>query len=214
MRVMSCLRRYLGVNVLCVLQRELGDAAKVPCLQEGIECRILAEEEVLRFAEDPGLELRAEWVRRASAEGGVCLGALESGRLIAYNWLAYADTPYKPGVYIELHHLYRYSYKTFVRPEYRGRRIAQALHVLADHPGLRGGKRFALNLVEIDNTPSLCALERAGSRRVGYAGFARCFGGLLTFRSPAVRRAGIRFYRPTARRIAARMRSCQQAAGT
>lgn len=207
MSLASCLRRYAGVHFLRVLQRELGvAAAKAPCAPAGIECRVLGEHEVLEFGVDPALELDPAWICNAYANGGLCLGAVENGRLLGYTWLAFRDTRFARGVWIGFDPQLRYSYKTFVRPEYRGQRIAPALHALADRPELRRGRQRAINLVECDNRASRIALERAGSRTLGYAAYARCFGLLIALRSPGLRRAGVGFYRPTRRRIAARMR--------
>jgi GNAT superfamily N-acetyltransferase len=206
MELVSCMRRYLGMNVVRVLQRELG-ATPVPGASGNIECRILSEEQVLGFAFDPQLELSPCWIRNAYAHGGVCVGALERSRLVGYTWLAFEDTQYTAGVWIGLDAKYRYSYKSFVRPAYRGQRIAQALHALADDPSLRRGRRFAVNFVDLDNHRSIAALQRAGSRSIGYAAYAKCFGVVLALRSPALRRAGVRFYGSTPRRIAARMRA-------
>src|SRR5688572_1913890 len=193
MNLASCLRRYFGIHILRVLVRELGTAAAPAPLEDGIECRLLTEREVLDFAVEPALQLDAAWIRNAFANGGACLGALQAGRLIGYNWLAYADTQYARGVWLRLQVPFRYSYKTFVRPEYRGRRIAQALHALADQSELRRGRFLAVNLVDACNHASLAALRRTGSRTLGWIGFSKCLGVVLAFHSPGVRRAGLRF---------------------
>lgn len=216
MSLASRMRRYLGINVVRVLQRELGCAAlgyvAQPRCARNIECRVLSEQEALGFASDPQLELTPPWVRNAYAGGGVCIAAIESGRLLGYTWLAFGVTRYAGGVSIRFDGRFRYSYKSFVRPECRGQRIAQALHALADRPDLRRGRSYALNFVELDNHPSLAALERAGSRTLGYAAYAKCFGMVVAVRSPAVKRAGIqlygrRFYEYIWARIAARIRA-------
>src|SRR4051812_24514994 len=171
MSLASRMRRYLGINVLRVLQRELGTAAQGyaalgyaghPQCARNIECRVLSEQEALQFSNDPQLELTPAWVCNAYAAGGVCIGAIEGGRLIGYTWLAFGVTRYASGVSVRFDARFRYSYKSFVRPEFRGQRIAQALHALADQPDLRRGRSHALNFVEIDNHPSRAALERAG----------------------------------------------------
>jgi hypothetical protein len=207
MKLLSWLRRYAGMHFLRVLQRELGAAAPATCTRPGIECRVLSEYEVLEFAHDPALELAPGWICNAYANGGVCLGAIEGGRLVGYTWLAFCDTRFARGVCVGFDAQFRYSYKTFVRPEYRGARISPALHALADCPELRRGRCRAINLVEADNRASRLALERAGSRTLGYAIYFRCFGMLIVLRSAALRRAGVGFYRPTRRRMAARMRA-------
>jgi GNAT superfamily N-acetyltransferase len=200
MSLASRMRRYLGINVVRVLQRELGCAALGYAAQRhcarNIECRVLSEREALQFANDPQLELTPAWVRNAYAGGGVCIGAIEGRRLLGYTWLAFAVTRYASGVSIGFDGRFRYSYKSFVRPECRGQRIAQALHALADRRDLRRGRTHALNFLEFDNHASFAALERAGSRTLGYAAYAKCFGMVVAVRSPAVKRAGIHLYGP------------------
>ena len=49
-----------------------------------------------------------------------------------------------------------------------------------------------MSFVTSDNFASLSSLERVGARVVGYASYTRVFGMLLAFRSPGVRKAGIR----------------------
>jgi len=204
-RLLPRARRYLGMNFLRVMQHEIGDAARAAGGPRALECRELAEPEVLAFAADPALELDAQWVRGAFARGAVCLGALQQGRLLGYNWLAYGDTPYAEGVWVELDPSLRYSHKSFVRPECRGQRVIQGLHALADRPALWRGRRASVNFVEADNFASLAALQRAGARTLGYATYTKIFGALLAFRSPGLRRAGIRLYAPRPAGIADRM---------
>lgn len=209
MSLASRMRRYLGINVVRVLQRELGCAALGP---RNIECQVLSEQQALEFVNDPLLELTAAWVRNAYARAGVCIGAIEGTRLLGYTWLAFGDTRYACGVSIRFDGRFRYSYKSFVRPECRGQRIAQALHAFADRPELRRGRSYALNFVELDNHASLTALERSGSRTLGYAAYAKCFGMVVAVRSPALKRAGIHLYGPgfyeyVWARIAARIRA-------
>jgi hypothetical protein len=198
-RLLPRARRYLGMNFLHVLEHGVGDAARAADPQRRLECRPLGEDEVLAFAADPALDLDPRWVRSAFARGAVCLGALKDRKLVGYTWLAYGDTPYAAGVWIELDPSLRYSHKSFVRAEYRGQRIIQALHALADRPELWRGRRASVNFVDADNFASLAALERAGARTLGYATYAKIFGALISFRSPGLRRAGIRLCAPPAR---------------
>jgi len=204
-RLLPRARRYLGMNCLRVMRHDVGDATRAAAAPSGLECRELAEPEVLAFAADPALGLDPQWVRGAFARGAACLGALRDGRLLGYNWLAYADTPYAAGVWIGLDASLRYSHKSFVRPECRGQRIIQALHALADRPGLWRGRCASVNFVDADNFASLAALERAGARTLGYATYAKIFGAVLAFCSPGLRRAGIRLYAPRRPGFAARM---------
>jgi hypothetical protein len=206
-RLLPRARRYLGMNFLHVMQHDVGAASRAAGAPRKVECRELSEDEVLAFAADPALELDPQWVRGAFARGAVCLGALQNGRLLGYNWLAYGDTAYAAGVWIELDDSLRYSHKSFVRPEHRGQRIIQDLHALADRPELWRGRRASVNFVDADNFASLAALERAGARTLGYASYARIFGALIAFRSPGLRRAGIRLCAPPPARIADTMQA-------
>jgi hypothetical protein len=206
-RLLPRARRYLGMNFLHVMKHDVGDASRVALPQQRLECRELSEDEVLGFAADPALDLDAQWVRAAFARGAICLGALEGGRLLGYNWLAYGDTPYAAGVWIELDPSLRYSHKSFVRPEYRGQRIIQALHALADRPQLWRDRRSSVNFVDADNFASLSALQRAGARTLGYATYAKIFGAVIAFRSPGLRRAGIRLCAQPPARIADTMQA-------
>ncbi len=191
--ILSRMRRYLGMNCVLVLQSEPGALRALP-LHPRMQCRQLAEREVLAFAADPYLRLDERWVRAAFARGAACLGALESGRLVAYTWIAFGDTQYAPGVWIGLDRSLRYVYKSFVRPEYRGRRIIHALHALAERPELWGGRRASVSFVDADNFASLAAFERTGARVLGHATYAKIFGAVIAFRSAGLRRAGISLY--------------------
>ena len=193
---MSRLRRHLGINVVRVFERELGRAARIDSACSNLECHVLSEAEAVGQCGDAELELNEGFVRAAYANGGVCLGAFVEGRMVGYNWLGYSATLIAEGVCVEFGQALRYSYKSFVRPAYRGRRIVQALHRLADEPALQRGRKFAMNFVHTDNLPSIASLEHAGSRTVGYALFARCFGSVLSFSSTGARRRGIRFCSP------------------
>ena len=193
---MSRLRRHLGLNVVRVFERALGQAACIESPCPDLECRVLSEADAADQCGDAELELDEAFVHAAYANGGVGLGAFVAGRLVGYNWLAYAPTPIAEGVCVEFGPALRYSYKSFVRPAYRGLRIVQALHHLADQPALRAGRTRAMNFVHTDNLPSIASLERAGSRAAGYALFLRCFGRVLSFSSAGARRCGVRFIAP------------------
>ena len=190
------LRRYLGINVVVVVRRALAGEApsRAPA---GVACRALSEALVVAFSTDPQLELSEPWIRDAYARGSDCLGAFAGGQLVGYTWVAFGDTPYEDGVWIRLDERLRYTCKSFVRPEWRGRRIIQALHAAADRPELRRGRHFTVAFVNADNHASLAALARAGSRPVGFIAYLKGFGGVLALRSPGVKRAGITLYKPS-----------------
>lgn len=193
-KLLPRMRRYLGVNIVLVLRRALAGDAR-PSAHAGLECRPLDQAEALAFAADPRLDLSEQWIREAYARDGICLGALAHGELLGYTWLAFGDTAYEDGIWVGFDERLRYTHKSFVRPECRGRRILQALNALADRPELRRSRHFALALVNADNHASLAAFERSGSRGIGFIAYLKCLGVVLAFRSPGVKRAGITFYK-------------------
>lgn len=195
-RLVQALRRRCGLNLFRIYVRPLGSAARIACACEGLQIRLLGEDEVVGYCAEAEMDLREPQVRAAFARGDRCIGAFAEGRLIAYTWLAYAATPHIRGVWADFSPQLRYSYKTFVHPRYRGKRVVQAMHAFCDDPALRRGKAFALNYVDIENFASFAALERAGSRVAGFAGYVQAFGALFSFRSPGAWRWGFRFYVP------------------
>ncbi|HEX2199904.1 MAG TPA: hypothetical protein VHG88_14960 [Burkholderiales bacterium] len=189
------MRPNLKLELCCVLVRPFGAAFQT--LQRGsgpaLTLRALREPELLAWCSDPDLELRPEQVRAALARGDVCLGALDGAKLVGYVWLAFDPAPHTGGVHVDFHPAGRYSYKKFVRPAYRGRRVAHALNALADAPVFRRDRQFTLSFVHLKNRASLRSARRSGSQPVGYAALLRCGRRLLPFSSPGARRYGFRF---------------------
>ncbi|HEX2482149.1 MAG TPA: hypothetical protein VHQ69_09735 [Methylomirabilota bacterium] len=64
--------------------------------------------------------------------GDLCVAAFEGERLIAYVWRAFGSTPAEDGLWITVPKPARYGYKSFTRPEYRGRHIQQVLSFSTD----------------------------------------------------------------------------------
>jgi len=186
------LRRYLGIDLCRVLARDIGEGKGSEPAQ--FEFRPLTRPELLRLCADPEYQLGATWVRSALARGDVCFGALEDGRVAGYVWLAYSGARYSDRVWVRTDAFSRYTYKVFIRPEYRGRRLAQELYRRADAAALARGRTRAVMVVQADNQASLRAARRDGFSIVGYAGHVACRGGALAFRSPGARRFGFEFY--------------------
>jgi GNAT superfamily N-acetyltransferase len=196
----------LGFHLeLCqVLARPFGAALRT--LQRDTRCsyRPLTEPEALAWCDDPELELRPDQVQAAFVRGDLCLGAFDGERLVGYVWLAFEPAPHTGGVWVHFHPRARYSYKKFVRPAYRGRKVAHGLSALGDAPVFVRGRQFSINFVSVLNRASLKSSRRSGSRSVGYAGILRCGKLSLPFRSPGARGYGFRFAVDVARAPAPR----------
>jgi ribosomal protein S18 acetylase RimI-like enzyme len=203
-RLVSRLRRNLGVHLCVVMTRPRGAAAETPGACPPLEYRAMSEAEMLAFSSDSELELSGAQVRKAYGRGDVCVGALEAGRLVGYVWIAFSSTPHTNDVWVDFDPRGRYSYKSFVRPAYRGRRIVQALYVIADDLYLHRGRSFVVYFIDADNRPSLAAARHAGSRVAGLAGYFQALGMFYALCSPGAKRCGFRFYRPAPARLALR----------
>jgi hypothetical protein len=193
-------KRRFQLELCCVLVRPFGAARQT--LQRsaaGLTYRALAEPEALAWCSDPELELNASQVQAAFARGDVCLGAFDGTRLVGYGWLAYEPAPHTGGAWVHFDPEGRYSYKKFVRPGDRGRRVAHGLSALADAPVFVRGRRFTISFVDLLNRASLRSTLRSGSRKVGFAGIVRLGRHALALASPGARRYGFRFAPSSAR---------------
>ena len=179
--------------------RPLGSALRTLRRDSGCSFRALTEPEALAWCADPELEMKPDAVQAAFARGEACLGAFDGDRLVGYSWLAYAPAPHTGGMWVHFDPGGRYTYKKFVRPAYRGRRVAHGLSALGDAPAFVRGRQYSINFVSVFNRASLKSTARSGSRTVGYAGILRCGRLRLPFRSPGARRYGFRFAPAAAR---------------
>lgn len=162
----------------------------------GCEVRILEREELLRWAADPSLGLRPDWIDRALARGDTCAGAVVGGELGGYVWRALGPTPHLEGVWVEFPSHAAWLYKAFVPPSHRGRGIAPALYRHGEAGLAARGRRVWLLCIASYNAPSFSAAERAGARVVGRIDYLRARGRFLAWHSPGARRHGLRFYIP------------------
>lgn len=195
-RFWSAIHRVLGLSLCWVNARPLGVAASSLGAPTRLACREVDIDELVQHAADPELELNPTQIRLAAARGDVVLGSFDGERLVGYLFLAFGPTPHTNGIVVHFPAGCRYSYKKFVRPEYRGRRVAHQLSALADAPEYRRGCRHAVNFVLFETPSSQRATVRGGSVVVGYAGYVSWGDLVLAFRSPGARRFGFGFEGP------------------
>jgi hypothetical protein len=203
----------LQLDLCRVLARPFGAALRTLQRDGRIALRALTEPEALAWCGDPELELKPDQVQAAFGRGEVCLGAFDGGRLVGYVWLAYGPAPHTGGMWVQFDPRGRYTYKKFVRPAYRGRKVAHGLSALGDAPAFARGREFSLHFVALGNRASLKSALRSGSRTVGYAGVLRCGQLSMPFRSPGARRYGFRFAPDAARGAASRLLSSASSRG-
>jgi hypothetical protein len=164
---------------------------------DGIEVRYPTQAELLAAADRGDMMLDRERVEDALAHGDLCSAAFDGDRMVGYAWNAFRKAPHINAIWIEFQAPYRYGYKSFVLPEYRGRRISNGMAPHSDKDSINRGFTDAISFVETHNYKSIRATCRHPGREfVGVAGYLYLFGRLLPFRSPSVRKLGFRFVPP------------------
>lgn len=194
-RFASMLSRRAGLRLFRFYSRRLGTAGRVD-LPQGAELRAMSEREVLALCANPALDLAAEKVGIAYASGDLCVAARIDGRLAGYCWLAFSPLHHLDGVWVEFGGRTAWIYKSLVLPEDRGRGIAAALYGFADSVCIERRREWSTICVESHNHPSIAAARRAGYTAAGQAGYWLRGAKLFVWRSPAVKRAAVRFYVP------------------
>jgi GNAT superfamily N-acetyltransferase len=189
---MSALARRTGFRLFRFFSRELG-AGQPDAPPARVDLRLMPERDVLGLCEDRELDLKHDGVRAAYARGDLCVGALDSGRVVGYCWLAFAPLHHLDGVWVEFGPSVAWTYKSLVRSSHRGKGIAPSLYRFADEACRGRGRSFSVICIESHNSASAAAALRAGYRDSGYALYLRSANSLRWWSSPAARRQGIRF---------------------
>lgn len=193
-RVVSVLRRYVGLHIYRINVRPLTARSPEPQLPGGITARIVLPQELFKASRDPDLDMDPDFVRDALARGDMAFGAFEDGRLVGYTWRTFTAAPDRDGLWARVSHPYQYSYKAFTRPSHRRKRIHVAITAFADAYLLRHGYAFEVGYLEIDNFASIGLADFMGRRKIGYAGYLRCCGRSIPFRTPAVKKIGAELF--------------------
>jgi hypothetical protein len=193
-RVISLLRRYIGLYIYRINVRPLVGQSPEPYFPSGIAVRIVPPEELLKAADDPELDLDLDFVRDALARGDMAFGAFEGDRLVGYTWRTFTAAPDRDGLWARVSHPCQYSYKAFTRPSHRRKRIHVAITFFADAYLLGRGYTFEVGYMEVNNFASIGVADFLGRRRIGYAGYVKWFGRCVPFRTPAVKKIGAELF--------------------
>jgi GNAT superfamily N-acetyltransferase len=192
--VMRRLARHVGLRWFRFFERSLDQIASHDLRQEGLQLRFMPPGEIGALWRDRELEVREEMARAASERGDLCVAAYDGPVIAGYCWHAFAPVPHLDGVWVRFARHVAWPYKSFVRPAYRGRGIAQRLYRFADAAGIDRGRSTSVICVEAHNAPSVAAALRAGYRDAGAAGYLRRGSLFRDWYSAPVRRLGVSFY--------------------
>jgi len=194
------LRQWLGLYIYGIYTRLLGGPAARPA--DNLDCtfRVFEQgdlEEFLDFAQsDARLDLDETFVRSAFAKGDACAAVFSDGRLVSYDWMAFTPTHDARGVHVQFGPRYRYSYKAFTLPDFRGRHATRAFKPLSDDYCVQRGRDSTIAFIAVDNRSSIRLAVGLGNRRIGLAGYLKLGPVFIPFRTSGARAEGFRFFLP------------------
>lgn len=193
-RVMSGLDRYAGLHLYRVFVRPLTRSHPPMDAHPRISISMARPEELYKAAEDPDLDLAAEFVTDALARGDRAFAAFDGEDLVAYTWRTSTAAPHADGLWVKVVAPYCYGYKAFTRESHRGRHLSGAMSFFSDAYGLERGSTTHVGFVELSNYASLAVEKTKRTQAAGYVGYANCFGRIIPFRSPAARKVGLELF--------------------
>lgn len=191
--------RYLGIHVYVVRCHKFPDSPTYPDGNPELEFRLIEPDELLELSNDPELDMHPDFVVAAIARGDLAYGAFDGTKLVSYMWRSIDYAPDADNVWVRIRKPYNYSYKSFTRAAYRGRRISPSVHLFSDNEMRMHGYQYRVGFVGVTNYASLEMGKHMGSVVVGYAGYLAWFGMLLPFRTRPVKEIGFEFFRPAAK---------------
>lgn len=190
---MRRLARHAGLRVFRIFGRRL--EAGTQGRAGPFDYRFMSEGDALPLCADASLDLTASKVRAAYGRGDLCVAAFERENLAGYCWFALSAAPHMDRAWLDFPSRLVYTYKSYVRPAFRGRGIAAAMYRFADPVFLERGCKTALICVESHNWPSIAAARRGGFAAAGYAAYIGG-GRLRAWCSRTAAGYGLRFYVP------------------
>lgn len=186
---MERLDRWFGVFFVGVFQKTLRSADQPP---EGVTVRIADQPLLEPYARNNEYTLPPSFLDSAFARGDECVATFVGERLAAFGWVSYCGVPHQGNIWVEYAEGYRYNYRSFTHPDFRGQHLRGSFGVLTERDQAEG-VTHSICFIESHNFASTQAELRNRGTRIGFAGYVRNFGRPRCFRSPGARRAGFRF---------------------
>ena len=137
-------------------------------------------------------DLPADFVAEAFDRGDECFAIHDGDRLASYRWFTRRPTPLRANLVIHFDPGWRYAYKGFTHPDYRGKRLHGIGLTLAARTYAAAGERGILSCVQSTNFPSLRSRQRTGQQIVGKIYMLRLGPRWLTWSTPGCRPYGFR----------------------
>lgn len=194
-RGLSGLERILRMNLLVVRTAKADANQPHANPPDRISVRIADPEELEPATRQPELDLTAAFLAEAKLRGDVVCGAFDAEELLGYSWCSVTRAPDLDGFWVMVPRSYWYSYKSFVRPGYRGKRLQQRMLACLDQHMLASGYSQRVGFVDASNIASLRGGNRAGYEKIGYILCWRNERLSCHFRTSGVRKIGFGFAR-------------------
>ena len=157
------------------------------------ETRMLSDEEVLRLPAAFPDQITKPFVEAATSRGDKCIGTFVDNQLIAMSWRSYSTAPHQDGLWVKFEKPYRYGYKSYVLPAYRGLRAQRG--GTTDEYCLSQGCDRSISFIERHNLPSMKSKRRRSDfHALGYVFIVRLFGRRFILSTPTVKTSGFAFY--------------------
>jgi hypothetical protein len=193
---------WLGLNVYGIYARALAPPAQPmpPAIDRFVHCMFEAGdvERLLACTDLAAMDLTEDFLRDAFAKGDVCDAVLCDGRLVSYTWMAFSTTHHVDGVWVEFAGKYRYAYKAYTDPAFRGQHAIRLFKAASDGYCISRGRTHTITFIALDNRSSIRYAMGVGNQRIGVAGYLKWGRFFVSFRTPAVRRESFRFFQPPA----------------
>ena len=179
------LQRWLTLWIVQIRKNQPYE--RTPELSPDIDIRFATRAELLAASAQMPHQMSTSFVEAALDRGDLCAAAFADGSIVALQWASFTIAPDADRLWIGIEPPYRYGYKGFTAPEYRGRRLACEVMRFCDAQCLERGYTHTLVYVGPANYASRANLDRLGNRTAGYAGYLRCCGHYFTFRTPGAK---------------------------
>jgi len=195
-RLVWRLGKHLGVHIYRVGERPFEAYSKKGVSPLGTRVALLGEEELSRATQDADLDMSLDFVEGAISRKDVAVGAFKGGQLACYIFATTELAPHDENLWVRVKPPYRYTYKGFTLPEYRGEGLSDYVNGLPERNEVfeRRECSKAIFLVAASNLPSLKFLSKVhGAKWIGLAVTAKIFRRCVFFYTPRVRDTGFEF---------------------
>lgn len=192
--LLTRLERYLGLHIHLIRLTTMKSDPKLPETPDHITFRLVSPDELAETTRNPDLLLSREFVSSAAERGDMMFGAFDGNVLVSYVWRTMTPAPYSEKLWIKVPSPYCYCYNSYTLPDYRGKRLSPANHLVSDAAMTMKGYTHRVGFVSLSNYSSLAMGKYMGSGTLGYTGYIAWFGRHLSFRTRAVRKIGLELF--------------------